>query len=46
MLEKWKIRAMNIILKNENNADFCTKNKLKWILGQSGYWIEVQKLLE
>jgi hypothetical protein len=46
LLEKWKIKRMNTVLQNENNTDFCTNNKLKWILGQSGYWIEIQKLVE
>jgi hypothetical protein len=46
LMEKWKIKAINKVLYEENRSEFCTKNKLKWILGQSGYWIEIQKLLE
>jgi hypothetical protein len=46
LLEKWKIKKMNKVLESENKAIFCKENKLKWQLGQSGYWIEIQKLIE
>jgi hypothetical protein len=46
LLEKWKIKKINKVLQKENLSEFCSKNKLKWILGQSGYWIEIQKLVE
>jgi hypothetical protein len=46
LLEKWKIKQMNKVLEKENSTEFCTNNKLKWLLGQSGYWIEIQKLVE
>ena len=45
LLEKWKIIEINQILEKENNSEFCIENKLKWKLGQSGYWIEIQKLI-
>jgi hypothetical protein len=45
LLEKWKIKEMNKVLEKENKSEFCNQNKLKWQLGQSGYWIEIQKLI-
>jgi hypothetical protein len=45
-LENYKIEEIKKILEKENSSNFCIDNKLKWILGQSGYWIEIQKLLE
>jgi hypothetical protein len=45
LLEKWKIVEINKILEKENYSEFCIENKLKWKLGQSGYWIEIQKLI-
>jgi hypothetical protein len=46
LLEKFKIKAIHSLLDQENNTEFCVEKKLRWILGQSGYWIEVQKLIE
>lgn len=46
LMEKFKIKAMNKLLKEENESQECIDNKLKWMLGQSGYWIEIQKLVE
>lgn len=46
LLEKFKIKEIHKILAQENASDFCVSHKLKWILGLSGYWLEVQKLLE
>jgi hypothetical protein len=46
LFEKFKIKEIHNILKEENNSKFCAENKLKWILGKSGYWLEVQKLME
>jgi hypothetical protein len=46
LLEKYKIKEIHKLLDEENDTEFCTSHKLKWILGQSGYWIEVQKLIE
>jgi hypothetical protein len=46
LLEKFKIKEIHKILDDENESEFCVNNKLKWVLGQSGYWLEVQKLIE
>jgi hypothetical protein len=46
LIEKFKIKEIHKLLDQENNSEFCTGQKLKWILGQSGYWLEVQKLVE
>ena len=42
-LEKFKIKEVKRILEEENNSTLCTENKLQWILGQSGYWLELKK---
>lgn len=46
LFEKFKINEIHFILKEENNSEFCVENQLKWILGKSGYWLEVQKLID
>ncbi len=46
LMEKFKIKEIHKLLAEENSSDMCIGNKLKWILGQSGYWLEVQKLVE
>lgn len=46
LLENFKIKEIHKILDEENESDFCVDHKLKWVLGQSGYWLEVQKLIE
>ena len=42
-LEKFKITEIKKKLQIENNTKICEQNKVKWILGQSGYWLELQK---
>ena len=46
LLEKFKIKEIHKIINEENNCDFCINHKLRWSLGQSGYWLELQKLVE
>ena len=46
LFEKFKIKEIHKILNEENESSFCVEQKLKWILGKSGYWLEVQKLIE
>jgi len=41
--EKMKMREIKKKLEMENNSDFCTSKKINWILGQSGYWMELVK---
>jgi hypothetical protein len=43
--EKLKINNIKKILENENKTNVCISKKLKWCLGQSGYWIEIVKLV-
>lgn len=43
--EKLKMKKINQELDKENNTTFCKDHKIKWVLGQSGYWIEVIKLV-
>jgi len=46
LLEKFKIKEIHKILDEENKSSVCMESKLKWILGESGYWLEVQKKIE
>ncbi len=41
--EKLKMKEIENILEIENNSTFCKENNIKWVLGQSGYWLEVKK---
>ena len=43
LLEKIKKKEINTILNLENNTKFCKENNLKWAIGQSCYWLELQK---
>ena len=44
ILEKYKMKKIKNIIENENSSDFCKSNKIEWKIGQSGYWLEVQKV--
>ena len=46
LLEKIKKQEINNILNYENNSQFCKENNLKWTIGQSCYWLELQKILK
>ena len=46
LLEKLKKNEINNILNYENNSKFCKDNNLKWTIGQSCYWLELQKILK
>ena len=39
--EKLKMKEIVNILEKENNSKMCIDNKIKWVLGQSGYWLEI-----
>jgi len=41
--EKLKMKEIENLLEIENQTQFCKDNGIKWILGQSGYWLEVKK---
>ena len=45
ILEKFKIKEIKHTLEFENISKICRDNKLRWILGQSGYWLELQKIV-
>lgn len=41
--ERYKLSEINKILETQNSSNFYRENKLKWVLGQNGYWLELQK---
>jgi hypothetical protein len=43
--EKMKVQTIKKILEQENESGFCQEEKIKWVLGESGYWIEIVKLV-
>lgn len=45
LLEKFKMKEIQKIIHNENISEVCKMNKILWRIGQSGYWLEVQKIL-
>ena len=45
LLEKFKVKEIQRIIENENISEVCKYNKIIWKIGQSGYWLEVQKIL-
>jgi hypothetical protein len=45
IVEKLKKKEINKIINEENDSTKCQSRKLKWVLGQSGYWIEIHKLV-
>lgn len=45
LLEKFKMKEIHKIIDNENISEVCKMNKIIWKIGQSGYWLEVQKIL-
>ena len=42
--EKMKKKAMNKRLDETNRSHYCIEHKIKWNLGESGYWLEVEKI--
>lgn len=46
LLEKYKMNEIKRNMDNENSSYECQEKKIKWIVGQSGYWLEIQKLLD
>lgn len=43
-LDKFRINKIKTLLDEENIGMFCRRNNLQWQLGQSGYWLELEKL--
>jgi hypothetical protein len=46
LLEKYKMMEIKRNIDNENLSNECQDKKLKWVIGQSGYWLEIQKLID
>jgi len=46
LLEKYKMKEIKRNIDNENISSECQEKKIKWVVGQSGYWLEIQKLIE
>ena len=42
--EKMKKNAMNKKLGETNKSNYCKEHNIKWNLGVSGYWLEVEKI--
>ena len=42
--EKLKKKAINKRLEETNKSKYCRDHKIKWNLGVSGYWIEIEKI--
>ena len=42
--EKLKKKAINKKLEETNKSQYCREHKIKWNLGVSGYWLEVEKI--
>ena len=42
--EKLKKKAINKKLEETNKSQYCSEHKIKWNLGVSGYWLEVEKI--
>ena len=42
--EKLKKKAINKILEETNNSEYCQEHKIHWNLGVSGYWLEIEKI--
>jgi len=45
LLEKFKMKEIQKMIDNENISEICRLNKIIWKIGQSGYWLEIQKIL-
>ena len=46
ILEKYKMSEILVNIKNENLSNNCQEKKIQWTVGQSGYWLEIQKLVD
>ena len=43
--EKFKKKAINKEIKETNNSDYCKKHNIRFKLGLSGYWLELEKFM-
>lgn len=46
LLEKYKMMEIKRNIDDENLSNECQEKKIKWVVGQSGYWLEIQKLID
>ena len=44
LYEKLKKRAINKRLTETNKSKYCLDHKIKWKLGLSAYWLEIEKI--
>ena len=43
LYEKYKKKAINKIIDETNDSDYCKNNNIQFVLGLSGYWIELKE---
>ena len=41
--EKYKKKAINKIIDDTNNSNYCKINNIQFVLGLSGYWLELKE---
>ena len=46
LYEKFKKKAINKEIKETNNSEYCKKYNIRFKLGLSGYWLELEKYME
>jgi len=44
--EKFKKKAINKVINDTNESDYCIKHHIKFNVGLSGYWLELEKIIE
>ena len=46
LYERFKKKAINKIINNTNNSDYCQSHRIRFKLGLSGYWLELEKNMD
>ena len=44
--EKEQKKAINKIINNTNNSDYCQSHRIRFKLGLSGYWLKLEKNMD
>ena len=44
--EKFKKKAINKIIDDTNESDYCIIHQIKFKLGPSGYWLQLEKIMK
>ena len=44
--EKFKKKAINKIIDDTNESDYCIMHQIKFKLGPSGYWLQLEKIMK